>query len=115
MTPIGTFSPSNPTGVLSSPTDVTKPYYFNPAPATLSPGDRSQLRSYQNQLYWQQRKLEQTRPNGLLTPDEQRRIEETEREADRVNSLLAPSLRAPAVVLPPPQLRVGPSPQIPPK
>jgi hypothetical protein len=123
--------PSQPPGP-----DVTKPYYYqNQHP--LNTNEQLQLKAYQNQLYWQQQNLQQKQSTQFLTPDEQQRLSQTQREADRVNSMLAPSIGAPpgsqaappaataggsppipsfgtpAVSLPPPGLSVGPSPMIP--
>src|SRR5262249_37418572 len=54
--------------------DVTKPYYYNPPPQSLSNTDQLQLKAYRDQLYWQQRELELQQSQKVLTPNQQQRL-----------------------------------------
>jgi hypothetical protein len=89
--------------------DLTKPYYYQPPPSNLNSIDELRLRAYRNQLYWQQQDLRLRQSAKPLTPEQQRILNQTQKESDRVNSLLAPSLKTPlpspgagTTVLPPP-------------
>ncbi len=106
----------NPSGVnglgLTGP-DVTKPYYYQPRPSNLNSLDQLRLKAYRDQLYWQQQNLQLQQSSRILTPDQQRVLNQTQQESDRVNSALAPSLTNPLpsprvgiTVLPPPLIPV---------
>jgi hypothetical protein len=92
--------------------DVTKPYYFQPPPANLNSLNQLQLKDYRDQLYWQQQNLQRQQSQGILPPDQQRVLNQTQQESGRVNSLLAPSLTTP-LPSPPVGITVGPAPLIP--
>jgi hypothetical protein len=110
----GPVSPTatNPGGVnqpgVTQP-DVTKPYYYQPRPNNLNSMDELRLKTYRDQLYWQQQNLRLRQSSRPLNPQQQRILNQTQQESDRVNSLLAPSLKTPlpspgvgTTVLPPP-------------
>jgi hypothetical protein len=80
--------------------DVTKPYYYNPPPQSLSNTDQLQLKAYRDQLYWQQRELELQQSQKVLTPNQQQRLYQTQQESNRVNQLLTPA-PTPTFTLPP--------------
>jgi hypothetical protein len=92
--------------------DVTKPYFYRPVPEGLNDNDRLRLKTYRDQLYWQQQSLQLRQSTSRLTPDQQRRLNQTRQESDRINSLLGPSLslRRPP---PPVQTTIAPPPLIP--
>jgi hypothetical protein len=105
--PIGNLSGMNEPG-LTQP-DVTKPYYYQPPPSNLNTMDELRLKAYRDRLYWQQQNLQVRQSSRTLTPDQQRVLNQTRHESDRVNSLLAPALTTPLpspgvgiTVLPPP-------------
>ena len=91
--------------------DVTNPSYFNPAPQTLSNSQQLQLKAYRNQLNQQQQDLQIQQSHGLLTPNQQQRMYQTQQESNRVNQMLSqPS--GPVFTMPAPSLSVGPPPLI---
>jgi len=91
--------------------DVTNPSYFNPAPQTLSNSQQLQLKAYRNQLNQQQQDLQIQQSQGLLTPNQQQRMYQTQQESNRVNRMLSqPS--GPVFTMPAPSLSVGPPPLI---
>jgi hypothetical protein len=91
--------------------DVTNPTYFNPAPQSLSNSQQLQLKAYRNQLNQQQQNLQIQQSQGLLTPNQQQRLYQTQQESNRVNQLLSqPS--GPVFTMPSPSLSVGPPPLI---
>jgi len=92
--------------------DVTNPSYFNPTPQNLSNSQLLQLKAYRNQLNQQQQDLQLQQSQGLLTPNQQQRMYQTQQEQVRVNQILTrPS--GPVFTLPSPSLSVGPPPLIP--
>ena len=105
---LGIFSGPLPQPEVTQP-DVTKPYYYRPPPSNLNSMDELRLKAYRNQLYWQQQDLRLRQSSRPLIPEQQRILNQTQQESDRVNSLLAPSLKTPlpspgagTTVLPPP-------------
>ena len=91
--------------------NVANPSYFNPAPRNLSPSQQLQLKAYRNQLNQQQQDLQIQQSRGLLTPNQQQRMYQTQQESNRVNRMLSqPS--GPVFTMPAPSLSVGPPPLI---
>jgi hypothetical protein len=91
--------------------DVTNPSYLNPAPQNLSSSQQLQLKAYRNQLNQQQQDLQIQQSRGLLTPNQQQRMYQTQQESNRVNQMLTqPS--GPVFNMPAPSLSVGPPPLI---
>jgi hypothetical protein len=92
--------------------NVTNPSYFSSPPQNLSNSQLLQLKAYQNQLNQQQQDLRLQQSQGLLTPNQQQRMYQTQQEQVRVNQMLTrPS--GPVFTLPSPSLSVGPPPLIP--
>jgi hypothetical protein len=89
--------PGNPTAPLATPQspDVTRPYLQVPPPSNPNELDKLQMRSYGNQLYWQQQNLQLQQSKGPLTADQQQRLNQTRIESNRVNSQLGPKLTTP--------------------
>ncbi len=108
--PVGNLSAVNGPG-LTEP-DVTKPYYYQPPPSNLNTIDKLRLKAYRDRLYWQQRNLQVRQSSRILTPDQQRVLNRTRQESDRVNSLLRPALTNP-LPSPPAGITILPPPIIP--
>jgi len=92
--------------------DVTNPSYFSNPPQTLSNSQQLQLKAYRNQLNQQQQNLQIQQSQGLLTPNQQQRMYQTQQELGRVNQMLTPPA-GPVFTMPSPSLGVGPPPLIP--
>jgi len=92
--------------------DAAKPYFYQPAPQGLNETDQLRLKNYSDQLYWQQQRLQLKQSASRLTPDQQRVLNQTTQESDRVNTLLRPSL-GPSPARSPVQTTIGPPPLIP--
>ncbi len=95
--------------------NVAKPYYYQPPPANLNSLDQLQLKAYSDQLYWQNRALQVQQSQQLLTPEQQRILDEGQRELARADALLAQKSAGPVPAMPPVPLRVGPRPLIAPQ
>jgi hypothetical protein len=92
--------------------DVTKPYFYRPAPERMNETDLLRLKNYRDQLYWQQQSLQIKQSTTPLTPIQQQRLNQIRLESARVNTLLKPSLGQP-LPSPPVQTTIGPLPLIP--
>ncbi len=66
--------------------DVTNPSYLNPAPQSLSSSQQLQLKAYRNQLNQQQQDLQIQQAHGLLTPNQQQRLYQTQQEIEQSQS-----------------------------
>jgi hypothetical protein len=92
--------------------NVANPSYLNPAPQNLSNSQQLQLKAYRNQLNQQQQGLQLQQSQGILTPNQQQRLYQTQQELGRVNQMLTPPA-GPVFTMPSPSLSVGPPSLIP--